>query len=85
MTQSVPSRTAFATSEHSARVGLGAEMIDSNICVAVMTGFPMTLHWLKNMKLNNSKYIIQPFESSFFVQEILFLMESLIIKFKLSY
>ena len=40
---SVPSYTAFATSEHSARVGLGFVIIDSNICVAVMTGFPAIL------------------------------------------
>ncbi len=36
----VPSRTAFATSEASARVGSGAWIIDSSICVAVITGFP---------------------------------------------
>jgi len=39
MTQSDPSITAFATSEHSARVGRGAFVIDSNIYVAVMIGF----------------------------------------------
>mmetsp|Transcript_20402 Transcript_20402/g.81587 ORF Transcript_20402/g.81587 Transcript_20402/m.81587 type:complete len:234 (+) Transcript_20402:2137-2838(+) len=40
MTASAPSSTAFATSEHSARVGRGFEIIDSSICVATMTGFP---------------------------------------------
>mmetsp|Transcript_35669 Transcript_35669/g.114062 ORF Transcript_35669/g.114062 Transcript_35669/m.114062 type:complete len:314 (-) Transcript_35669:594-1535(-) len=40
MTASAPSRTAFATSEHSARVGRGFEIIDSSICVATTTGFP---------------------------------------------
>ncbi|GER49458.1 C2H2 and C2HC zinc fingers superfamily protein [Striga asiatica] len=40
ITQSVPSRTAFATSVASARVGRGALTIDSSICVAVTTGFP---------------------------------------------
>ena len=37
ITASVPSSTAFATSETSARVGIGLEIIDSIICVAVMT------------------------------------------------
>ena len=41
MTASAPSRTAFATSEVSARVGTGLEIIDSSICVATMTGFAM--------------------------------------------
>ncbi len=36
ITASVPSRTAFATSETSARVGTGAMIIDSIICVAVI-------------------------------------------------
>ena len=36
MTASVPSSTAFATSETSARVGTGARIIDSIICVAVI-------------------------------------------------
>ena len=36
----VPSRIAFATSDASARVGSGAWIIDSSICVAVITGFP---------------------------------------------
>ena len=39
MTASAPSSTAFATSEVSARVGTGLEIIDSSICVATMTGF----------------------------------------------
>ncbi len=34
MTASAPSSTAFATSEVSARVGIGDEIIDSSICVA---------------------------------------------------
>ena len=40
MTQSVPSRMAFATSVASARVGKRLLAIDSSICVAVMTGLP---------------------------------------------
>ena len=36
ITASVPSSTALATSEISARVGTGASIIDSIICVAVM-------------------------------------------------
>ena len=36
MTASVPSSTALATSETSARVGIGLEIMDSIICVAVM-------------------------------------------------
>mmetsp|Transcript_2925 Transcript_2925/g.7474 ORF Transcript_2925/g.7474 Transcript_2925/m.7474 type:complete len:219 (-) Transcript_2925:523-1179(-) len=44
MTQSVPSSTALATSLASARVGLGAPHMDSNICVAVITGLPTRLH-----------------------------------------
>ena len=37
ITASVPSITAFATSETSARVGIGLWIIDSIICVAVIT------------------------------------------------
>src|SRR5882672_11210947 len=37
MTASVPSMTAFETSETSARVGIGLWIIDSIICVAVIT------------------------------------------------
>mmetsp|Transcript_12972 Transcript_12972/g.45038 ORF Transcript_12972/g.45038 Transcript_12972/m.45038 type:complete len:388 (-) Transcript_12972:477-1640(-) len=44
MTQSVPSSTALATSVASARVGLGAAIMLSSICVAVMTGFAARLH-----------------------------------------
>mmetsp|Transcript_8267 Transcript_8267/g.22812 ORF Transcript_8267/g.22812 Transcript_8267/m.22812 type:complete len:219 (+) Transcript_8267:600-1256(+) len=44
MTQSVPSNTALATSLASARVGRGALIMDSNICVAVITGLPFMLH-----------------------------------------
>jgi hypothetical protein len=43
MTQSVPSRIAFATSVASARVGRRLVTIDSSICVAVMTGLPARL------------------------------------------
>mmetsp|Transcript_7845 Transcript_7845/g.35071 ORF Transcript_7845/g.35071 Transcript_7845/m.35071 type:complete len:232 (+) Transcript_7845:2527-3222(+) len=45
ITQSVPSRTAFATSVASARVGRGFFTIDSSICVAVTTGLPAALHF----------------------------------------
>mmetsp|Transcript_25293 Transcript_25293/g.37181 ORF Transcript_25293/g.37181 Transcript_25293/m.37181 type:complete len:216 (-) Transcript_25293:682-1329(-) len=44
ITQSVPSKTALATSEVSARVGRGLLIIDSSICVAVTTGLPAMLH-----------------------------------------
>ena len=40
ITALVPSKTAFATSVTSARVGVGAVTIDSSIWVAVMTGRP---------------------------------------------
>ncbi len=40
ITQSVPSMIALATSVASARVGRAFPVIDSSICVAVMTGFP---------------------------------------------
>ena len=40
MTQSVPSRTALATSVASARVGRGFLTMLSSIWVAVMTGLP---------------------------------------------
>ena len=43
ITQSVPSSTALATSVASARVGRGAAIIESSICVAVITGFPARL------------------------------------------
>ncbi|CAB4594951.1 unannotated protein [freshwater metagenome] len=39
ITASAPSRIALATSDVSARVGTGDEIIDSSICVATMTGF----------------------------------------------
>jgi hypothetical protein len=39
ITQSVPSNTALATSETSARVGTASVNMDCNICVAVITGF----------------------------------------------
>ena len=40
ITALVPSNTALATSDTSARVGVGAVIIDSSIWVAVITGFP---------------------------------------------
>ena len=40
---SAPSSTALATSEVSALVGRGAEIIDSSICVATMTGRALSL------------------------------------------
>ena len=40
MTQSVPSRMALATSVASARVGRRLAVMESSICVAVMTGLP---------------------------------------------
>ena len=46
ITQSAPSSTAFATSEASARVGRGFEIMLSNIWVATMHGFPAKLHLL---------------------------------------
>merc|ERR1719247_359743 len=44
ITQSAPSSTALATSDASARVGRGLEVIDSSICVAQMIGLPAMLH-----------------------------------------
>ena len=46
ITASVPSKIAFATSPASALVGLGFLIIESSICVAVITGFPALLHFL---------------------------------------
>ena len=40
ITQEVPSNTALATSETSARVGRGLRIMESSIWVAVMTGLP---------------------------------------------
>ena len=40
MTQEVPSNTALATSDTSARVGRGLRIMESSIWVAVMTGLP---------------------------------------------
>jgi len=45
MTQSVPSSTALATSVASARVGRGFFTMLSSICVAVMTGLPLCMHY----------------------------------------
>ena len=53
MTQSVPSRIAFATSVDSARVGRRLPVIDSSICVAVMTGLPSRLAWRMRSFLNH--------------------------------
>ena len=41
ITASAPSRTAFATSEASARVGRGFSIIDSSIWVATITGLAL--------------------------------------------
>jgi len=46
MVQSVPSKTALATSEASALVGLGFYIIDSNIYVAVITGLAASFAFL---------------------------------------
>mmetsp|Transcript_19376 Transcript_19376/g.36405 ORF Transcript_19376/g.36405 Transcript_19376/m.36405 type:complete len:201 (-) Transcript_19376:495-1097(-) len=46
MTTSVPSSTALRTSVASARVGRGARSIESNICVAVTTNLPCSLHFM---------------------------------------
>ena len=52
MTASVPSKMALATSLASARVGRGFSVMDSSICVAVMTGLRkssarrMTCFWI---------------------------------------
>jgi len=47
MTASVPSIMALATSEVSALVGRGLTIIDSSICVAVITGLPAMLQaWM---------------------------------------
>ena len=45
ITALVPSRTALATSLVSARVGLGFLIMESSICVAVITVLPATLHF----------------------------------------
>ena len=47
MTASAPSNTAWATSDTSARVGTGDEIIDSSICVATTTGLP----WRRDMRV----------------------------------
>lgn len=44
MVQSARSRTAFVTSEISALEGLTLPSMDSNICVAVITGLPALRH-----------------------------------------
>ncbi len=44
MMASVPSSTALATSEASARVGRGLRIIESSICVAVITGLAAAWH-----------------------------------------
>ena len=44
ITASVPSKIALATSVASARVGRGLRIIESSICVAVMTGFRCSWH-----------------------------------------
>ena len=52
ITASAPSKTAVATSETSARVGTGAVIIDSSICVATTTGFPATRRRAGHLLLN---------------------------------
>ena len=51
ITASVPSSTAFATSDASARVGRGLRIIESSICVAVTTGIPAAAKALENAGL----------------------------------
>ena len=46
ITASTPSYTAVATSDASARVGTGASIMDSSICVATTTGRPAARHSL---------------------------------------
>ena len=45
ITASAPSRTEFATSLTSARVGRGEVIMLSSICVATITGFEAALHF----------------------------------------
>jgi hypothetical protein len=44
ITASARSRTAVEISEISARVGMGAKIIDSKRCVAMITGLPSVRH-----------------------------------------
>ena len=57
ITASVPSMIAFATSLASARVGRGFSIIDSSICVAVMTGRPMMIRELDDLLLRNRHFL----------------------------
>ena len=53
ITASVPSKMALATSVASARVGRDDEIIDSSICVAVMTGLLARLHFADDLLLHD--------------------------------
>nr|GEW48912.1 hypothetical protein [Tanacetum cinerariifolium] len=64
MTQSVPSRTAFATSVASARVGLRDLIIDSSICVAVTTGFPFSFRNILDVNFLGKKTRLRQLMSS---------------------
>ncbi len=50
---SLPSSTALATSEASARVGRGFCVMDSSICVAVITGTPRVARARDNLLLHH--------------------------------
>ena len=57
ITASVPSRIALATSLASARVGRGCSIIDSSICVAVITGRPMRLRERDDLLLRDRHFL----------------------------
>ena len=63
MTASVPSKMALATSLASARVGRGFSIIDSSICVAVMTGLRQAGGAANDVLLNDRNFFGRHFDA----------------------
>ena len=63
MTESLPSKIALATSLASARVGRGFSIIDSSICVAVMTGLRHCGGAADDMLLNDRNFFRRHFHA----------------------
>jgi len=63
ITALVESKHAFATSDTSARVGIGFSIIDSIIWVAVITGFAVKIAFANNLFLGNGHVFDRHFDA----------------------
>ena len=62
ITASARSRTAVEMSEISARVGMGAEIIDSSKWVAMITGLPSTQAQIDDARLHQRQGVVVDFD-----------------------